>query len=109
MKDRRSLVDGLKQTPTLDRKTEQDFVFQHKSPVAEPPKPASPSTGPASAAAVARSPLSTRIRLDYAEALKRASLQRQLEKVEPNTISEILEAALKEWLTSHGHLSANPA
>jgi hypothetical protein len=109
MKDRRSLVDGLKQTPALDRKTEQDFVFQHKSPAAELPKSASPSTGPALASAGARSPLSTRIRSDYAEALKRASLQRQLEKVEPNTISEILEVALEAWLTSNGHLSRNPA
>ncbi|MFA8020493.1 hypothetical protein ACEN2Q_22360 [Bremerella cremea] len=39
-----------------------------------------------------------------AESLKRASLQRQLEKVEPNTLTEILEEAVEPWLKKHGYL-----
>jgi hypothetical protein len=45
-----------------------------------------------------------RIRVDYARALKRASLQRQLDGVEPNQIQGIIEACLEPWLQSHGYL-----
>lgn len=102
MSERRTLVEGLKQTPQLDRKTEQEFVFQNRPAAVEPPRPA--PTTPAVSAARNRSPISTRIRTDLAEALKRASLQRQLEKVEPNAINDILEEALEPWLRGHGYL-----
>ena len=60
---------------------------------------------PAQKAAVpARSPLTTRIRADYAEALKRASLERQLARVEPATVQEMLEEALGPWLKANGYL-----
>jgi hypothetical protein len=52
-----------------------------------------------------RSPLSTRLRTDYTKALKRASLDRQLKGVEPNTVCDILEQALEPWLKANGYLS----
>ena len=37
-----------------------------------------------------RVPISTRMRSEYSDALKRASLERQLNKVEPNSVQDIL-------------------
>jgi hypothetical protein len=50
-------------------------------------------------------PLTTRVRSDFASALKRASLERQLSGVTPNTLQDILEQALEPWLRSNGYLS----
>lgn len=100
MNERRSLIDGLKQSPEVDQKVEQDYVFgtqRHTPPSATPsatPSPPSPN----------RLPLSTRIREDFAKALKRASLERQLAGVEPSTLQDILEEALEPWLKQHGFL-----
>jgi hypothetical protein len=44
------------------------------------------------------------MRSEYSEALKRASLQRQLEKVEPNSVQDILEEALEPWLRNNGYI-----
>jgi hypothetical protein len=44
------------------------------------------------------------MRADFAEALKRASLERQLAKVEPNTLQDMLEQAVEPWLRSNGYL-----
>lgn len=101
MAERRSLVEGLKATPSVDPKIEKEFVFGNKvssqgADAASPKAAKSPSVG--------RVALSTRMRADLAEALKRASLQRQLEKVEPNTLTEILEEAVEPWLKKHGYL-----
>ena len=105
--DRRSLIEGLKQTPpALDSRLEKEFVFQGK-PVsnAELPEKAGATVPPSTAAAHARAPVSTRIRSDFAAALKRASLERQLEKIHPNTLQDILEEAIEPWLRSHGYLN----
>jgi hypothetical protein len=51
-----------------------------------------------------RVPISTRIRSEYAEALKRASLERQLNKQEPNTLQDILEQAIEPWLRDNGYI-----
>ncbi len=40
---------------------------------------------------IARAPLTTRVRADFAAALKRASLERQLKGVFPQTVQDILE------------------
>lgn len=107
MNERRSLVEGLKQTPpAIDPEVEKKFVFQSKAAdardetahktVASPTTPASPT--------VARAPISTRIRADLANALKRASLERQLGGVEPNTVQDILEQILEPWLRANGYL-----
>lgn len=96
MGERRTLIEGLKNTPPpIDPKAEKDFVYQEKG------------TGiPASSIApISRTPLSTKLREDFAKALKRASLERQLHGQEPNTVQDILEEALEPWLKKHGYLS----
>jgi hypothetical protein len=98
MVTRRTLVEGLKETPVVDPNLEKQYVFAKPGSVqAAPVKPVSGS--------IARTPISTRLRTDLAEALKRASLQRQLEKVEPSTLVEILEEAIEPWLKEHGYLN----
>ncbi|WP_169979823.1 hypothetical protein [Tautonia rosea] len=71
-------------------------------------KPAKQEAGTATAtrpaAIVSRVPFTTRLRADMAQAVKRASLERQLEGVEPNTVQEILEDALEPWLRANGYL-----
>lgn len=94
MTDRRSLVDGLKATPSqIATAREKEFVYGAK-PAAE--LPATPQ--------VNRVPISTRIRSDFALALKRASLERQLEGTTPNTLQDILEQAIEPWLKANGYL-----
>jgi hypothetical protein len=106
MAERRPLVDGLK----VDPRVEKDFVFAAKpKPMPSEELPAEPvaprETAGRAANPVSRVPLTTRIRGDFAEALKEASLKRQLEKVSPNTQQDILEEALEPWLRTHGYLS----
>ncbi|QDU21881.1 hypothetical protein [Urbifossiella limnaea] len=91
MTDRRSLVDAIVTKPHHERAAEAAFVFSGKPPATRP-------------AAPARAPLTTRIRADYAAALKRASLERQLAGVEPATVQEMLEEALGPWLKANGYL-----
>ena len=98
MSERRPLTDGLRPaTPPVDPAVEKQFVFGGKETAEpEPDKPLRP---------VGRAPLTTRLRADYAAALKRASLERQLSGVTPNTLQEILEEALEPWLKVHGYIS----
>lgn len=107
MKERRSLVEGI--TP-VDHTVEEQFVHAGKTTAAEPSKPpvTQPGTRTAqgeSAAVVSRMPVSTRIRADFAVALKRASLERQLSGTTPNTLQDILEEALEPWLQANGYLT----
>ena len=94
MSDRRSLAQGLKATPSpLDVAKEKQFVYGQKEQSPQPP------AQPASA------PISTRLRSDFVAALKRASLERQLQGTEPNTMRNILEDAIEPWLRTNGYLS----
>lgn len=94
MAERRTLTEGLKATPPpIDTSKEKQFVFGEKEPV---------STN--GATTLSRMPISTRVRADFASALKRASLERQLKGVEPNTLQDILEEAIEPWLRSNGYL-----
>jgi len=102
MAERRSLTDGLKATPAIDPAIAKEFIHGAKTssnreaaapPATEPPAPV-----------MNRAPISTRIRDDYAKALKRASLERQLKGVEPNTLQDILEQAIEPWLKTNGYL-----
>lgn len=110
MKDRRSLMEGLSTGSEVGRSVEEQFVFASKA------KTDQTTQTPALASergemkrqpgnAVGRAPLTTRIRSDFAAALKRASLQRQLDGVSPHTLQDILEAALEPWLRSNGYLN----
>lgn len=99
---RRTLTEGLKATPTVDPVVARQFIHAGKvseRPPAPPSTPAEPATP-----AISRAPISTRIRADYAAALKRASLERQLQGVEPHTLQDILEQAIEPWLRSNGYL-----
>ena len=61
------------------------------------------STAPTAVSTVSRVPISTRIRSDFVTALKRASLERQLNGVEPNTLQDMLEQAIEPWLRDNGY------
>jgi hypothetical protein len=106
MSERRSLTEGLKATPApINAELEKAFVYGAKAAAASP-TPAPPVTPPPVQSSVtSRVPISTRMRSDFATALKRASLERQLNGVEPNTLQDILEAAIEPWLKSNGYLS----
>jgi hypothetical protein len=95
MAERRSLTEGLKPVP---RSVEEAFVHNAN------PKPAEELPPPTRRTTVDRSPLTSRIRADLATALKRASLERQLNGVEPSAVQEILEEALEPWLRTHGYV-----
>lgn len=88
MTDRRSLTEGIQPgPPSATPDAEKQFVYGEKQPPEQ-----------------TRQHVSTRIRADYARALKRAALQRQLEGIKPNTLKDIIEEALRPWLKKHGYL-----
>jgi hypothetical protein len=105
MAERRALVEGLK-TPvsTVDPTKEEQFVYSGKKAKEGALESTTPTATHPSGTAHARVPLSTRMREDFAGALKRASLERQLAKVEPNTLQDILEQAVEPWLRANGYL-----
>jgi hypothetical protein len=110
MKERRPLVAGITSTSSVDPAIEDEFVFAHKpkasqSAARQTQRAETREEKAQVANAVSRLPLTTRIRTDYATALKRASLERQLSGTVPNTLQDILEEALEPWLRSNGYLS----
>jgi hypothetical protein len=115
---RRALLEGLEETLKVDPHAAEEFVYGTKKPKAKPvaaEKPAKPEPPITQipeekgqgqvTSSVGRVGLTTRIRTDFAEALKRASLERQLKRVKPNTQQDILEEALEPWLRKHGYLN----
>ena len=107
MANRRPLVAGLKDKTPAERATEEKFVFGERSSPAEPPLPAAAPVPTAQKAApkISRVPFTTRLRADLAQAVKRASLERQLHGIEPIQVQEILESALEPWLRANGYLT----
>lgn len=101
MGERRSLIEGLVATPqasSLER--ERSFVYTGKPAQQDAaPKPTK------STQSTPRAPITTRIREDYTKALKRASLERQLAGIAPNTLQDILEEAIEPWLRANGYLN----
>lgn len=91
--ERRALADGLRPA-AADRLAEEQFVYNRPRPAAPDPAPPPP----------ARVNLHTRVRQDYAVALKRATLERQIRGETPNTVQDIVEEALGPWLAAHGYL-----
>jgi hypothetical protein len=57
----------------------------------------SPLTG------IGRVPIGARVRTELAVALKRASLERQLQGIQPSAVQDILEGAVELWLVKNGH------
>lgn len=115
MKERRSLVDGMasQQDNRVDRSIEEQFVRSGQATTADPVAQEqeqttvpNPPTTRQNASTINRLPLSTRIRADYATALKRASLERQLNGTTPNTLQDILEEALEPWLVANGYINS---
>ncbi len=107
MSQRRTLAAGLTTpAPAVDPNKEKEFVYGPQSD-----SNLDSSTGPRinekppAASVPARVPLSTRMRGDFAEALKNASLQRQLKKIQPNTVTDILEEAIEPWLRNRGYIT----
>ena len=120
MKERRSLIDGLKSTTDV-QELEEEFVFGAKRSIESSAlKPTQePILAPIASVAnqptslqntgmlpqiTGRVPVTTRCRPDVATALKRASLQRQLAGVEPYYVQDIMEKALEEWLGAKGYI-----
>jgi hypothetical protein len=109
MAQRRSLTQGVKEVEQADPAEVEAFVFGKPKPAEPAPAKELPAAAPAAgkgmaASQVGRVPFTTRVRSDYASALKRASLERQLSGVTPNTLQDILEQALEPWLRSNGYL-----
>jgi hypothetical protein len=114
IKERRSLLAGLTET-VVDPSVEKAFVHGTQPKPAEKTPPPTTSAAAASetrgegqgqpANPVSRSPLTSRVRADLAVALKRASLQRQLDGETPNSLQDLLEEALEAWLRSNGYLN----
>lgn len=98
MADRRSLTEGLQETPAELKQAEREFVFggKPKSKAKAPSDNVLPQYR-------SRAPLTTRVRPELASALKRASLTRQLEARTPYHVQEIMEEALEHWLASNGY------
>ena len=105
MTKRRPLVDGLQTSDELLSEAEKVFVFgdnQKTEPKKEEVTPQ--QKNPVLPKMAGRVPITTRARPEIGSALKRASLQRQLDGVEPNSMQDIMEAALENWLRDKGYL-----
>lgn len=122
MVKRRSLADGLPTTPKADPEIEKAFVYEaNKAKRESTKKPAKPEPHPTesvtssapvpelpretrSEQVIGRSPLTTSLRSDIVTALKRASLERELNGQSPYMVRDILEITLEPWLKRHGYL-----
>lgn len=104
MKHRRTLTDGLLDTPAVED-IERDFVYGRE----DQPKPEEDSIGNPRVSTeilpqyVSRVPITVRCLPEIASMLKRISLERQLEGKELSKMQEILEQALVEWMRRHGY------
>ncbi len=94
MAERRSLTEGVS-SPTEPVTTDAERQFVR----AARPKPETWTVE-----RLPTAPVNGRLRADYVDLLKKASLTRELEGVEPCTHRDILEQALEAWLKSNGYL-----
>jgi hypothetical protein len=122
-----SLVEGLKrdQEP-IDPIIEQNFLKYGSAtpppeavqavesvtavavPVADAPTPKRPAAKrvkPSKVTPIGLIPVTVRLRPEIAGALKRASLERQLQGEELYTQQDIVEQALEPWLREEGYLA----
>src|SRR5262245_38991757 len=128
---RRTLTDGLAPVAGIDPRKEANFVFgpkpQPQPHVQEPPPRLAVAPGPKASAEAQETrqervqkpvekprpglvpqtlllPVTTRLRAPLVAGLRRASLERQLDGLEPCTQQEIIEEALEPWLRKNGYL-----
>jgi hypothetical protein len=123
MGERKTLSEGLDTIEATEKAVEEQFVYgkKTKSVTSATPLPLAVSepqaeqvaTSAASAAekshltpltGISRVPVGARIRTERATALKRASLERQLQGIEPNSLQDILEEAIDLFLHKYGYL-----
>ena len=132
MANRRALIEGLNPDEDIDLDPAEEFIAGRKprkaaKPAAPAPKTRQPEFTPPHEAdplpappalprsltahvapatspltGVGRVPVGARVRTELAAALKRASLERQLQGIQPNSMQDILEEALELWLHKHG-------
>lgn len=107
IQERRPLIDGLKAVEAepkreVDPLLAKQFVYGHHG---APSARRAAAQAPGAPDRLRRTGVSTRMREDFAKALKRASLERQMEGIHPQTLQDILEEALEPWLREHGYLS----
>lgn len=103
MSERRPLTEGIRNAVDIDPQAAKEFVYQSKvAPANSPTYPTTTAAG--KAVAPRRVQLSTKMRADYFDALKTASLKRQMAKEEPSTLVDILEQAIEPWLKANGYL-----
>jgi hypothetical protein len=109
MAERRSLMEGLKQiSPKVDPVVAESIIVHgtpgsaarpkdrkafQPTPTREPQKTTAAGVGPSGP--ISRAPLTTRSRSDFATALRRASLEHQLQGISLNSQQAILEQALE--------------
>ncbi len=106
MAQRRSLTTGLGLPNPVDAAVAQEFVYGGADAPARPERKApTPQPSPPTPPKRHRVSITTRIREDFAAALKRASLERQLGGIEPSSLQEILEQAIEPWLKDNGYWS----
>jgi hypothetical protein len=108
MAERRALIEGVKAATDVAASLEKKFVFGDKiKSASQSPSPAVEAREDKAQAGkpVSRVPFTTRVRADYASALKRASLERELNGVFPHTVQALLEDALEPWLRTNGYLT----
>lgn len=105
MSSRRPLSIGIEPpAPAVDPETARKFIHGEKAAQSDEHSMATPRQQSSPAQNLSRVPISTRIRGDFAAALKRCSLERQLKGEEPNTLQDILEQAIEPWLKSNGYI-----
>jgi hypothetical protein len=96
---RRPLTEGI--IPPADRGVEQAFLNGARSVSGQQAAQQAMHTATTNASGAS---LSTRIRPDFVTLLKRASLERKLSGIEPNSLRDILEQAVEPWLRANGYL-----
>jgi hypothetical protein len=121
---RMSLVEGMKRDQEdLDPATVESFVKHGTAPEKTETKKREAGKNGASKPALSQQitgetdarpnsavmtpgliPVNVRVRPEIAAALKAASLQRELQGIEPYTKREIVEEALEPWLKRNGYL-----
>lgn len=125
MGERRSLTAAIKQTPEVDPDAIKSFVTQdvpHERPVSKPaiafsderqeaatPSPMQsvakkPRRKPSRLQPVGLIPVTVRLKPEIAGALKRASLERQLDGEEVFSQQDLVETALEPWLQENGYI-----